>query len=95
VARVLNLRLEWRKSHGDPVALVTLPSPRDSDNEELSIETLEIRDGELFVSGSNGKGKQDASPIVPEPLRVPTAKRQAPKSLQPRMGAADKATRQE
>jgi hypothetical protein len=93
-AQVLNLQLHWRKSHGDPVALVTLPQPRDARHGPLSLDTLELRDGELFVSGTIGNEKIDASPIVPEPLRVPMARRASPKTGQPRVGAADKATRQ-
>jgi hypothetical protein len=96
-AQVLNLQLEWRKSHGDPVALVTLSQPRDTRDAPLSLETLELRDGELFVSGKSGDTKHekfDASPIVPEPLRVPTARRPSRKTSQPRVGTADKATRQ-
>jgi hypothetical protein len=93
-ARQLNLRLEWVKSQGDPVALITLPQPRDGGRGLLSLETLELRDGELFVSGTVGKTRLDASPIVPEPLRVPTAARDAQKADQPLLGAADKETRQ-
>lgn len=93
-AQVLNLRLEWRKSHGDPVALVTLPQPRDARDAPLSLETLELRAGELFVSGKVRKRAPDASPVVPEPLRVPTARRDKPRSTQPRVGSAEKTTRQ-
>lgn len=90
----LNLRLEWRKSHGDPVALVTLPEPRDTRGAALRLETLTLRGGELFVSGTIGKATIDASPVVPEPLRVPTAHRESPEDDQPLVGAADTETRQ-
>ncbi len=92
-ARELNLRLEWRKAQGDPVALITVPQPHDSSGAPFSLDLLEVRDGELFVAGTVGSKSYDASPIVPEPLRVPTAK--LPKSDdQPRVGAAEKETRQ-
>ena len=92
-ARALNLRLEWRKSHGDPVALITLPQPRDARRSTMRLETLELRDGELFVSGTVGKVKTDASPVVPEPLRVPTANSESTLD-QPLVGSAEKQTRQ-
>jgi hypothetical protein len=93
-ARELNLRLEWRRWHGDPVALVTLPQQQGSGQAPWHLESLELREGELFVSGTVGKQKLDASPIVPEPLRVPTAEKEPPRSDQPVVGAAEKETRQ-
>jgi hypothetical protein len=93
-ARELNLQLEWRKSHGDPVALVTLPKPRESRLRHLSLTTLELRDGELFLSGTTRQRDSDTSPIVPEPLRIPTAAL-PPDGDQPRVGSAEKETRQE
>lgn len=92
-ARELNLQLEWRKSHGDPVALVTLPQPRDDHSGQLNLETLELRDGELFLSGTIRKAHPGASPVVPEPLRIPTARRPADDD-QPRVGSAEKETLQ-
>ena len=92
-AQQLNLRLEWRRSQGDPVALVTLPQQHGLGKAPWQVEALELRDGELFVSGTVGKHKLDASPIVTEPLRVPTAHSE-PLGNQPIVGAADKETRQ-
>lgn len=93
-AQELNLPLVWRRSHGDPVALVTVAPLRDTRRAAWSLETLELRDGELFVSGTVGKEKLDASPIVPEPLLVPIAGNESHRSDQPRVGAAGKETRQ-
>jgi hypothetical protein len=89
-ARELNLQLEWRKSHGDPVALVTLPQPRDGQDANLRVETLELRQGELFIAGTTDGEQPDASPIVPEPLRIPTARQTT--GDQPRVGSAEKET---
>ena len=93
-AQVLNLRLEGSNAHGDPVAVVTLPVRRDPREPRMNPETLDVRAGELFVSGTIGKRSPDASPVVPEPLRVPTAQRESAGEDQPRVGAAEKATRQ-
>jgi hypothetical protein len=93
-ARHLNLELEWRRSHGDPVALVTLPQPSDPRSAGLRLESLELREGELFVAGTSGHPRPDASPIVAEPLLVPTAENERPAGDQPLVGSAEKDTRQ-
>jgi len=94
-AQQLDLQLEWRTSHGDPVALIKLPPLHDSNHESLRLESLELRDGELFVAGSVGHPPLDSSPVVPEPLRVPTAKADpAVDEDQPLVGSAEKATLQ-
>ncbi len=92
-ARQLNLRLEWRQSHGDPVALITLPPLGDKPSEALCLDAIEMREGELFVAGTVGRPPLETSPVVPQPLRVPTAKLE-PKSDQPRIGAAPTETLQ-
>ena len=79
-ARELNLRLEWRKTHGDPVALISFPAPREGHSESLHLRAIELRDGELFASGTIGPG-DDA-----------TANKAA--AAQPVVGAAEKDTRQ-
>jgi len=93
-ARELNLRLEWRKTQGDPVALITLPPLSDKASEALWLESIELRDGELFVAGTVGQPPLESSPIVPEPLRVPTAKLDDRDDDQPRIGAAPSETLQ-
>jgi hypothetical protein len=92
VARDLNLRLEWRKAQGDPVALITLPPLSDSSRDSMRLDSIELRDGELFVAGTVGGSPLDSQPIVAEPLIVPTAKKDA--KSQPRVGSAEKETLQ-
>jgi hypothetical protein len=92
-ARHLNLELEWRRAHGDPVALITLPQPSDARSAGLRLETLELREGELFVAGTSGHPRPDASPIVAEPLLVPTAQNEPDGGDQPLVGSAEKDTR--
>jgi hypothetical protein len=48
-ARKSNVSLQWRQTDGDPVALITIP-PADK-KKRLRIESLQLGDGELFVSG--------------------------------------------
>ncbi len=91
VARELQLRLEWRKDHGDPVALITFPQPRDSQSVAVQLETVELRDGELLVAGAMMRGHRDqlvdgeAAPAAEEPVG----------DHQPLVGTALKEARQE
>ena len=56
-ARQLNLHLEWRKTHGDPVARGRLCQTAPGKPDGLTIETIELRDGELYASGCVGPGE--------------------------------------
>jgi hypothetical protein len=91
VARELQIRLEWRKDHGDPVALITFPQPRDSQAVAVQLESVELRDGELLVAGAMTRSRRDqlvdsaAEPAADGPLGA----------NQPLIGAATKETRQE
>jgi hypothetical protein len=90
-ARQLNLRLEWRTSQGDPVALITLPRLGEKASESLCLESLEVRNGELFVAGTVGLPPLESSPVVPEPIRIPTAQLDGD---QPRVGSLPSETSQ-
>lgn len=52
-ARALELPLEWRRTGGDPVALLSMAplSGPGSAHRRIQLDTIELRDGELFVSG--------------------------------------------
>jgi hypothetical protein len=47
----LNLHVRWLKAEGDPVALVTIPPPEDDDKKLIVVETLELRQGSIFLAG--------------------------------------------
>ncbi len=91
IARELQLRLEWRKDHGDPVALITFPQPRDSQAAALRLETVELRDGQLLVAGALSRRNRDqlVESDAEPPSLEPTAEDQ------PLVGAASKDTRQQ
>ncbi len=98
-AQQLNLRLELRHAHGVPVALITFPPVGDGKSLPPRLDSIELGHGELFVSGRAGHPlPPDASPIVPEPFRVPTASLAPPADEQPgsddqpRVCAAEKDT---
>jgi hypothetical protein len=90
-ARELGLRLEWRKLQGDPVALITLPRIPGGRHDSLRLESIELRPNELFVAGTVGMPPLESSPVVPEPLRVPTVKYDGDED-QPLIGSAEKDT---
>ncbi len=56
-AQNCDIMLEWRQSHGDPVIMLTLPGD-DENSAPLQLETIELRDGEIYVAGSNGANDQ-------------------------------------
>lgn len=91
-ARGLKLRLEWRKTQGDPVALISFPRAPDGEPDSLILQKVELHEGALFVAGTVGpssSGDPDqATPNV-------TAQTDTPTADQPRVGTAVKETRQE
>lgn len=50
----LDLQVQWLTVDGDPVAEMTLPPPRDADDKEVRIETLELGEGKIYLAGSTG-----------------------------------------
>jgi hypothetical protein len=93
-ARQLELRLEWRKTQGDPVALISFPQPTTSRSEALWLQAIELRHGELFVSGSIGASPKVAGSSVPESPAATAAEAETSDATQPVVGAAPSDTRQ-
>ncbi len=50
-ATAAELPLRWDQAGGDPVAVITL-SPRREDRRLLSVESLEIQSGEIYLAGT-------------------------------------------
>ncbi len=50
IAERLNLRVEWRQMHGDPVALITLPAAQ-SESMIYRLDALQLREGALYLMG--------------------------------------------
>lgn len=93
-ARELKLRLEWRKIQGDPVALINFGNSRDASFDGLNLQAIELRDGELFVSGTGNSTKSEGSPLEPAGDSSPTVDAESSPADQPVLGAAEKETRQ-
>jgi len=52
-ARESDIELTWEQIDGDPVALVRVPMQHEEfNNRELAIESIELREGEVFLAGS-------------------------------------------
>jgi hypothetical protein len=49
--------LEWRNTSGDPVALITLPPPHKNARTRLSIETIRLGEGEIYLAGTTQRQK--------------------------------------
>ena len=48
----LEWRIEWRQADGDPVALVSIPPPRDKHRRVMQLETLRLGNCEIHVAGT-------------------------------------------
>ena len=46
-----DLRLTWRQTDGDPVALISVPPPHDDNDKLVEIETIRLGKGEIHLSG--------------------------------------------
>jgi hypothetical protein len=95
-AQQLKLRLEWRTTRGDPVALISFASLGDTQAPRLELTSVELREGELFVAGRTGAAGELAKVDADADRKPPeTPVDQAAGDNQPRVGALPNETRQE
>ena len=70
LAESLNLRVEWRQAHGDPVALLTLP-PAHGESALYRLDALQLRDREIYLAGRTETAPNSESPspadVAPQP----------------------------
>ncbi|HEY4313257.1 MAG TPA: hypothetical protein VGN12_27650 [Pirellulales bacterium] len=59
-AERLNLRVEWRQAHGDPVAFITLPEAHTATT-VLKLDALQLRDAAIYLAGRT----ESISPSTP------------------------------
>lgn len=81
----LGLRIEWHKSHGDPVALIDF-AQQGSSFGRFCLSSVELRNGAVYLAGTAGNA-------VPAPAG-PTVAGEHDASDQPLVGAAPKETLQ-
>ena len=55
----MEYHLQWQYSEGDPVALILIPPPRDGHDKVVQIETLELGQGEIILSGVTERRKAE------------------------------------
>ncbi len=60
-AEKMDLRLQWQQADGDPVALISVPSPPDQDGPLVQVETIRLGEGEIYVAGTTGPLKPDGT----------------------------------
>ena len=60
--RELGLAVDQQEIEGDPLLLITLPSASNASGRLLSLESLELHDGELYVAGHS---QHEGDPVVP------------------------------
>ena len=61
-ARRADLLLRWAQRDGDPVALITIPRGEEENAQDrFLLKTIEIRSGELVLSGCTGQGADEES----------------------------------
>jgi len=66
-AQDADIPLRWAQNNGDPVALVTVPrNHSELKHRELSIDTIEMRDGAIYLSGRTAPEKQAGGGSVPQ-----------------------------
>ncbi len=63
-AEEMQLQLKWAKSGKDPVALVTIPPTVGDGQSSYVLETIELREGAIYLAGHTAKG----SPGGPNPM---------------------------
>ena len=61
VARRAEIELDWKTFSGDPVALVTIPVQREELKQLLHLDALELRAGEVYLSGRTEINEESAA----------------------------------
>ena len=50
-------KLSWGQADGDPVALIAFPSPGEKGEMAITIKTVRLSEGKIYISGSTRKNK--------------------------------------
>jgi len=56
-ARQSDIRVQWRQTDGDPVALITLPPVNGGRRHIVHVDTIRLEEGKLIVTGTTDVGK--------------------------------------
>ena len=93
-ANEISVPIEWRQVDGDPVALITIPPPRDQGDRELRLEAIELHSGKLYLSGTNLEEGELAEQPVDAPKGKSAAAARTPRLQVETIGSTSKKNRQ-
>ncbi len=73
----MKLPVRWTQENGRPIAIVNLTNSASADDREFFIDSIELRDNEMYVAGhtESGNGQGHAAP------RIAQSKRSAAKNV--------------
>jgi hypothetical protein len=65
----LSLPVRWTQQHGRPIAIVNITSKASAENRQFYIDSIELRDGEMYVAGHTevGNGPRRITPRIAKP----------------------------
>jgi hypothetical protein len=61
-ARDLDLRVRWLQAGGDPVAVISVPPTRADHDTRLSIDSLRLAGGEIYLAGHTSRSGEEYQP---------------------------------
>ncbi len=70
--RKLDLQIVESEIDGDPLLLITPPQDRQYNDLVVQLDSLELRDGQLHVSGRSQRGTQPLPPVAERPRDAAT-----------------------
>jgi len=50
--RQMDIQLDWKRTDGDPVALITIRPPADQPDKVVQIDSIELGDGHIYLAGT-------------------------------------------
>ncbi|MHC2070182.1 hypothetical protein ACYFX5_22135 [Bremerella sp. T1] len=66
-----DIPIRWQQKDGDPVALVTIPSSGADIEGEIRIDALQLKDGEILLSGETIKTEEEIKKEEAAPAQAP------------------------
>jgi hypothetical protein len=69
-----------REIDGDPLLLISLPDTYDHGKRQFTLESLELTDGQIYLSGRGQRTSAATEPVMKQPDSEPQASRPQPSS---------------
>ncbi|HUT11105.1 MAG TPA: hypothetical protein VMY42_11455 [Thermoguttaceae bacterium] len=61
LARQVDIQLDWKRTEGDPVALITIRPPADQPDKVVQIDSIELGEGHIYLGGTTRR-RQETTP---------------------------------